>query len=172
MSTTPSAANMPDDSSAAEADGSTIEETSAMTSGVPTAIEPADVAPPEATPTEPLKSVQATEPIEPIEPIQDTTPVEPAQTGLPIDVRFADPAEPGLTPGESPSGSVVTEKPVRASFRASTFVWGIIVTVIGAGILARGLGADFDNELALIVLLCAAGCALVFTSLYSAIRRR
>lgn len=60
----------------------------------------------------------------------------------------------------------------RPPVRMSTVVWGLIITVVGAGILARALGAEFDNELALIVLLCTAGVALVATSIVSAVRKK
>lgn len=60
----------------------------------------------------------------------------------------------------------------RPPARMSTVVWGLIIVVVGAGVVARALGADFDNQLALIVLLSAAGVALVVTSIVSAVRRR
>lgn len=60
----------------------------------------------------------------------------------------------------------------RRPHRPGTIIWGLVVAVIGAGILARALGAEFDNDLALIVLLGAAGVALLLTSIVSAVSRR
>ncbi|MBI9114124.1 hypothetical protein [Sanguibacter suaedae] len=62
--------------------------------------------------------------------------------------------------------------PQRRPARNGTIVWGMVVTVLGGGVLARALGADFDTELALIVLLVSAGVALVGASIVSAVRRR
>ncbi|MEP7795453.1 hypothetical protein [Sanguibacter sp. 25GB23B1] len=73
-----------------------------------------------------------------------------------------------------PEATAATEPipPARRPLRPSTIIWGLVVAVVGAGILARALGAEFDNDLALIVLLGAAGVALVGTSIASAVRRR
>lgn len=82
---------------------------------------------------------------------------ERLHTAQPADARPAAP-----TPRADP----------RPPARMSTIVWGLIIVVVGAGVVARALGADFDNQLALIVLLAAAGVALVVTSIVSAVRRR
>lgn len=71
-----------------------------------------------------------------------------------------------------PAAGPVEDTARRRQHRPSTIVWGLVITVIGSGILARALGAEFDNGLALIVLLAAAGVALLGTSIASAVRRR
>ncbi|SDC32950.1 hypothetical protein SAMN05216410_1650 [Sanguibacter gelidistatuariae] len=85
-------------------------------------------------------------------------------------------AEPPLTGStRSDDARPVEQIPTAASrppVRMSTVVWGLIIIVVGAGVLARALGAEFDNELALIALLCVAGVALVATSIVSATRKR
>lgn len=125
-----------------------------------------------------------------------TTPPEPdAADTRPLDVRFPqdrtaplprvetshldnDTAVPA--PGTSSAPGVDSTAPAapapaatsRPPARMSTVVWGLIILVVGVGVVARALGADFDNQLALIVLLAAAGVALVATSIVSAVRRR
>ena len=90
----------------------------------------------------------------------DTTPVETASSQAGTAYDAAPPAEPG------------PRTPARPRVRMSTVVWGAIIVIVGVGILARALGADFDNQLALIVLLAASGIALVVTSIVSGVRRR
>lgn len=94
------------------------------------------------------------------------------ETNEPTTERFsAAPAGAGQsTAGQSTAGPIPAAQ--RPPARMSTVVWGLIIVVVGAGVLARALGAEFDNELALIVLLCTAGAALVVTSTVSAVRRR
>ncbi|PFG33933.1 hypothetical protein [Sanguibacter antarcticus] len=84
------------------------------------------------------------------------------------------PTVPVPGPGASPE---TTEQagsagPARRPHRPSTIIWGFVVAVVGAGILARAVGAEFDDGLAVIVLLGAAGLALVGTSIASVVRRR
>lgn len=116
----------------------------------------------------------------------DTTPSEPDPTAdtRPLDARFPQDTTKPLPPVTSPlpdaapaAEQVPSAPPVppaapRPPVRMSTVVWGLIIVVVGAGVVARALGADFDNQLALIVLLAAAGVALVATSIISAVRRR
>ena len=56
--------------------------------------------------------------------------------------------------------------------RVGTVVWGLVIAAIGCGILAFAAGAVFDVELALIVLVTAAGVALLAGSLVTTARRR
>ncbi|WP_454049617.1 hypothetical protein [Cellulomonas sp. Marseille-Q8402] len=56
--------------------------------------------------------------------------------------------------------------------RSGTVVWGLVVAVFGVGILAVAAGVRIDVQLALIVLLAAAGVALLVGSLLTAARRR
>jgi heme A synthase len=51
-------------------------------------------------------------------------------------------------------------------------VWGLVVAVFGVGVLAVAAGARIDVQLALIVLLAAAGVALLVGSLLTAARRK
>lgn len=83
----------------------------------------------------------------------------------------------GTNSGGADAGAQVTpptgrKDAGRRPHRPGTIIWGLVVAVIGAGILARALGAEFDNDLALIVLLGAAGVALLLTSIFSAVSRR
>ncbi len=60
----------------------------------------------------------------------------------------------------------------RPAQRVGTVVWGLVIAVIGVGLLAVAWGADIDAELALIVLLGAAGLALLIGSLATMWRSR
>lgn len=61
--------------------------------------------------------------------------------------------------------------PERRGARMGTVVWGILLAAIGAGIVARGLDVGFDVELALIVVLCVMGGALLVGSIVAVIRK-
>lgn len=67
--------------------------------------------------------------------------------------------------------SPVHDSPRRRGARMGTVVWGILLAAIGAGIVARGLGVDFDVELALIIVLSVMGGALLVGSVVAGIRR-
>ena len=98
-----------------------------------------------------------------------TAPLPRASTPLPDAAPPADQAPPAdHAPSTAPAHPAARRPPVRMS----TVIWGLVVVVVGVGVVARAQGADFDNELALIVLLGAAGVALVATSIVSAVRRR
>lgn len=56
--------------------------------------------------------------------------------------------------------------------RVGTAVWGLVVAAVGVGLLALGLGAEFDVELAVIALVAAAGVALLIGSVAAGARRR
>jgi hypothetical protein len=78
----------------------------------------------------------------------------------------------GTGTGTAPSvASPVHDSPRRRGARMGTVVWGILLAAIGAGIVARGLGVDFDVELALIIVLSVMGGALLVGSVVAGIRR-
>ena len=96
----------------------------------------------------------------------ETTPHQPDSGDTrPLDVRF--PQDSTAPDSTAPAHPAAPRPPVRMS----TVAWGLIIVVVGAGVVARAQGADFDNELALIVLLGVVGVALVATSIVSAVRR-
>ena len=81
-------------------------------------------------------------------------------------------AAPATGTGTAPSvASPVHDSPRRRGARMGTVVWGILLAAIGAGIVARGLGVDFDVELALIIVLSVMGGALLVGSVVAGIRR-
>lgn len=55
--------------------------------------------------------------------------------------------------------------------RMSTVVWGMLLTALGTGIVARGLDLHFDTELALIIVLCLMGGALLIGSVVAVLRK-
>jgi hypothetical protein len=74
----------------------------------------------------------------------------------------------GPTPGR-------TGAPVdlpRHRLRVGTAVWGLVIAIIGAGIIAMTSGAVFDLQLASIALLAVAGVAMLVGSIVSGARRR
>jgi len=87
-------------------------------------------------------------------------------------------AAPSAT-GDRPTGTEPPSEPdaaagrrTRPPLRVATVVWGLVVAVIGAGIIAVAAGAVIDVELALIGLLALAGAALVAGSVAAEVRRR
>jgi hypothetical protein len=62
--------------------------------------------------------------------------------------------------------------PPRVTPRVGTVVWGLVLAVIGAGVIAAAAGFEFDVELASIALLALAGIGLVVGSIATSARRR
>ena len=60
----------------------------------------------------------------------------------------------------------------RPTLRVGTVVWGLVIAAIGVGLLSVAWGAHLDTQLALIVLLGAAGVALLVGSLVGMRRSR
>lgn len=79
------------------------------------------------------------------------------------------PADELATPAPAPSP---VEREIRTTLRVGTVVWGLILAIIGAGVIAIAAGARFDLELALIGLLALAGLALVVGSVVTGARRK
>ncbi|MGW6129329.1 hypothetical protein ACWFNE_04810 [Cellulomonas sp. NPDC055163] len=76
----------------------------------------------------------------------------------------------GAAPGpDAPAAAAApapeAEEPVRRGVRVGTFVWGLVIVAVGIGVLALSAGYTLDVELALIVLLGAAGAAMLVGSL-------
>jgi hypothetical protein len=64
------------------------------------------------------------------------------------------------------------EPAARTSPRVGTVVWGLVVAAVAVGLLSVAWGAHLDAELAFIVLLGAAGVALLVGSLVGMRRSR
>ncbi|MGY4643314.1 hypothetical protein [Cellulomonas sp. URHB0016] len=58
----------------------------------------------------------------------------------------------------------------RPRLRVSTVVWGLVVATVGVGVLAWASGFSIDLQLSVIVLLAAAGTALLVGSILSGAR--
>lgn len=116
----------------------------------------------------------------------DTTPSDdPA--GAPFDFAPEAPAAPAAS-GPFAASAPTTELPAAAAaarvepeseakrerpiLRVGTVVWGLVLAVIGAGIIAVAAGAQFDLELAFIGLLALSGVGLLAGSLVTSARRR
>jgi len=104
-------------------------------------------------------------------PAPAATPV-PASTPAPGPAAARWAAAP--TPPTAPPTPPATPLPLPEDRgpRAGTVVWGLVVAAVGIGILALAAGAEIDGQLALIVLLAAAGVALLVGSVVSSARRR
>lgn len=98
-----------------------------------------------------------------VEPQEDTE-VHPVPGAYRLDVPAATPTTPTPTAVEAPPAK-------QRGARMGTVVWGMLLAAFGAAIVARGLGVTFDVELALIVLLCVMGGALLLGSVVAVIRR-
>jgi hypothetical protein len=108
-------------------------------------------------------------------PTPAATPV-PAATPAPgpAAARWAAAPTPPTAPPTAPATPVAAPLPLPEDRgpRAGTVVWGLVVAAVGIGILALAAGAEIDGQLALIVLLAAAGVALLVGSVVSSARRR
>lgn len=97
-----------------------------------------------------------------------TEPVtEPVATPEPVD-RPSAWTDPAATTEATPATASTPDR----GLRVGTVVWGLVVAAVGVGLLALGLGAVFDVELAVIGLVAVAGLALLAGSVAGAVRRR
>lgn len=104
----------------------------------------------------------------------------PAGTGAPAGTTSTSSAGPvpptGPVLSPAPTGPVPQAGPVLAPRpsgpRVGTVVWGLVVVVIGLGLLATAAGFRIDLDVAAIVVLGAAGLALVGGSILTSLRRR
>jgi len=95
----------------------------------------------------------------------------PAPAPAPETPAFETPATANTAAPESaPAAAPITDQP--RALRVGTVVWGLILAVIGAGVIAVAAGAQFDLELALIGLLILAGAGLLAGSIVTSVRRR
>lgn len=78
----------------------------------------------------------------------------------------------GTTPSSGTLFPPVAEVAPRRGVRVGTVVWGLVIAAVGVGLLAYASGVVFDVQLALIILIAAAGLALLAGSLMSGMRRR
>lgn len=75
-------------------------------------------------------------------------------------------------PAPAPAAAPVPERGISSTLRVGTVVWGLVLAIIGAGVIAIAAGATVDFELAAIGLLALAGVALVVGSVVTATRRK
>ena len=107
-------------------------------------------------------STDQTEPVQPTEPIPMIQDTPPTLTAPPAPTP---PAAAAPTPAEPIA-------PARPALRVGTIVWGLVLAVIGAGVIAVAAGARFDVELASSALLTLAGVALLAGAIATSARRR
>lgn len=73
--------------------------------------------------------------------------------------------------GPGPATTTATTT-APAHLRVGTVVWGLVLALLGVGVTAVGAGAALDLQAALIVLLVAAGTALLVGAFVTAKRAR
>ncbi|MCF4122686.1 hypothetical protein L1785_17035 [Antribacter sp. KLBMP9083] len=109
---------------------------------------------PEPLLTEPVAAVAAPSATQPVTP----APVTPAPAPAPAHATVLPTVPPVTEPRRGP--------------RVGAVVWGLVVVVLGIGILVSIAGFRIDTGLAAILVLGAAGLALVVGSLVTSLRRR
>ncbi len=82
------------------------------------------------------------------------------------------PDRPDGTGTTSGATSVASPPSTSPRLRVGTVVWGLVIATVGIGLLALAAGATIDVQLAFIVLLGAAGLALLGGSLAAGLRHR
>ncbi|WP_165372714.1 hypothetical protein [Pengzhenrongella frigida] len=97
-----------------------------------------------------------------------TTEFVPPPTAPPATPAAAGPEPTTAAEPAAPAGSTAPRRPAP---RVATVVWGLVIAVIGAGVLAAAAGYEFDVELASIALLALAGIGLVVGSIATSARR-
>lgn len=134
----------------------------------------------DADETQQIDAVDATRTFGTVEADADEHVVDPAPAPAPAAsapgpaaARWAaTPTPPAVSPAPPAAALPPLPLPEDRGPRAGTVVWGLVVAAVGIGILALAAGAEIDGQLALIVLLAAAGVALLVGSVVSSARRR
>lgn len=93
----------------------------------------------------------------------------------PLSPPVSSPPAPESVPAPAPAPVPPVARPVapgRPALRVGTVVWGLVLAVIGAGVIAVAAGVRFDVELASIALLALAGVGLLAGSIATSARRR
>jgi|GEM_PF-2242446 len=110
------------------------------------------------------------------QPVTSTQPLStPGDTGPTVPPAFGSAQNKGEQPGESrsaESSSAGQHSPVYSTrVRFTTIVWGLILTVIGMGAIARASGVSFDAQLAGIIVLGISGVVLLVSALVRTVRK-
>ncbi|MCL2464942.1 MAG: hypothetical protein FWF28_07745 [Micrococcales bacterium] len=137
-------------------------------------IEPPVTAPTAAT--SPMGHIRVTSPTAPA----STAPAAASATTMPLAPPSPpQPPPPPTTPPTAPAQQWSSPWPQQPTYqahpsapRAITVVWGLIVAAVGIVLLSISWGAHLDTNLALIILLGAAGLALLVGSVASMGRSR
>lgn len=122
----------------------------------------------------------STDDTRPLPPLAAGAPAPAAATDGPDAPTAAGAADRTVAPdatsavGTTPDGDAATSVapgPRRRRVRVGTVVWGVIIAVVGAGVLAVAAGYTIDVQLAAIGLLVAAGIGMIVGPLVAAGRR-
>ncbi len=107
-----------------------------------------------------------TQPLPPADPEPTTAYTSPIGS-LYTPPERTEPVEP-VDVTQTPAPAAPAAPPRR--LRVGTVVWGLVIAAIGVGLLAWAAGFAIDLQLAMIVLLAAAGTALLVGSIVSGAR--
>jgi hypothetical protein len=103
---------------------------------------------------------------------QDEPPLPEPLLTEPVATVAAPAATEPVTPAPAAPAPVTPVTEPRRGPRVGAVVWGLVVVVLGIGILVSIAGFRIDTGLAAILVLGAAGLALVVGSLVTSLRRR
>lgn len=127
-------------------------------------------------PTQPLPQDRTDQQEDPVTTPFDTGPSATRTDGpeqSPSDATPAATAPAAATTAGTPAAPTTTQAPkARRGMRVGTMVWGLVLATLGVGVVAWAVGLEFDQELAFIVLVAAAGTLLLVGSLATTLRRR
>jgi len=155
-----SAKSVPVAESAASAPAAPVQAASAQSASLPAAPAAPVHAAPVHAPAVPAAAAPATASL-PREPLANELFASRPHATEPQDVSESSP---------NPQGPAA--KPARPTLRVGTVVWGLVLAVIGAGIIAVAAGAQFDLQLAFIGLLALGGIGLLAGSIATSARHR
>lgn len=135
-------------------------------------------------PTEPTRRVEPTDPPDhPHQPAAEeamTTPTSPAETDVFTAAEpapgAASPSSTARTPGANYAPTMTYAGPPAPEApkgpRMRTTAWGLVLALLGAVVIAVGLGVHLDLQLVFIGILAVAGLTLLIGSLASGVRKR
>ncbi|ROS79002.1 hypothetical protein [Cellulomonas sp. PhB143] len=103
------------------------------------------------------------------EPLAGATPDGAA--GAPASGPWTEPAPAPAADATRADGPAPREHTERRAISVATVVWGLVLALVGAMVLALAGGADVDLDLAVIVVLAAGGLALLVGSVVAGVRR-
>jgi len=104
-------------------------------------------------------------------PPEDDRPTEPLTAPATEPTGVTEPTEPLAPPVAEPAPAAPPSPVYSTRVRPMTVVWGAVLLLIGATLVAWAFGARFDPLIGGSVILAAAGLALIVSAVGSSVRR-